>query len=57
MPRIIGVQGYRLSTSYTENSTVPKKKGEESNLADGILVPNPPRTREIVEAVNKQVEK
>lgn len=50
MPRIIGVQGYSCQPVYRELYGT-EEKGEESNLADGILVPNPPRTREIVEAV------
>ncbi len=51
MPRFIAVQGTSVAPLYEEvhgelpSSTLP------SDLADGIMVPNPPRLRELKEAV------
>lgn len=49
-PRLIAVQGYSCQPVYREMHG-HEAKGEESTLADGIMVYSPPRTREIVEVV------
>lgn len=52
VPGIIGVQGYSVQPVYRElygKST----SGESSELADGIMVENPPRLNEIVEYMVK----
>ncbi|MEM1618426.1 MAG: pyridoxal-phosphate dependent enzyme [Desulfurococcaceae archaeon] len=46
-PVFIGVQGYSCQTVY-EAMYGEHVEGEESTLADGIMVVNPPRTSEIV---------
>ncbi|WFO75363.1 pyridoxal-phosphate dependent enzyme [Desulfurococcaceae archaeon MEX13E-LK6-19] len=48
----IGVQGYSCQPVY-EALHGHKAKGEDSSLADGIMVPNPPRLSEIVEIIKK----
>ncbi|MEM4717890.1 MAG: pyridoxal-phosphate dependent enzyme [Desulfurococcaceae archaeon] len=49
-PRLIGVQGYSCQPVY-ETLKGEKNIGEESNLADGILVENPPRRVEIADTI------
>jgi len=52
MPRFIAVQGYSTQPVH-EALKGFKSPGEESTLADGIMVPNPPRLSEIVEALQR----
>lgn len=52
MPRFIGVQGYSTQPVYKAFKGVTQP-GEDSSLADGIMVPNPPRLNEIVNALHK----
>jgi len=52
MPRIIGVQGYSVQPVNVALKGV-ETPGEESWLADGIMVPNPPRLAEIVDAIRE----
>lgn len=49
-PKIIGVQGYSCQPVY-EAMYKRREEGEDSSLADGIMVANPPRVGEIVEKV------
>lgn len=51
-PIFIGVQGYSCQTVY-EAMYGEHVDGEDSTLADGIMVVNPPRTSEIVENLRK----
>lgn len=50
VPVFIGVQGYSCQPVYA-TMYGEEQPGEESTLADGIMVTNPPRTREIVEGL------
>lgn len=50
VPVFIGVQGYSCQPVYASMYGV-EQPGEESTLADGIMVANPPRTSEIVEGL------
>jgi threonine synthase len=50
MPRFIGVQGYNVQPVY-EALKGYKEAGEDSSLADGIMVRNPPRLQEIIEKI------
>ncbi len=52
MPRVIGVQGYSVQPVSVALKGV-ETPGEDSSLADGIMVPNPPRLGEIVEAIKE----
>ncbi|ADV65581.1 threonine synthase [Desulfurococcus mucosus] len=52
MPRFIAVQGYSTQPVHKAFKGV-EQPGEESTLADGIMVPNPPRLEEIVEALRR----
>ena len=45
-PRIIGVQGYSCQPVYRALYGV-EEKGEDSTLADGVMVYNPPRAGEV----------
>ena len=49
-PRIITVQGYSCQPVY-EAMYGNRVEGEDSSLADGILVHNPPRINEIIEKI------
>lgn len=51
-PIVIGVQGYSCQPIY-EAMYGTRSEGEESTLADGIMVANPPRTSEIVNSLRK----
>ncbi len=51
MPQIIGVQGYSVHPVYRE--LYGRSHKGSSNLADGIMVPNPPRLTEIVSLIKK----
>ena len=50
VPRIIGVQGYSCQPAYRALYG-REELGEDSTLADGILVANAPRAREVAEKV------
>ena len=52
VPRVIAVQGYSTQPVYTAmyGGSLP---GEPSTLADGIMVSNPPRLAEIVDAIKR----
>lgn len=52
VPTPIGVQGYSVQPVY-EELYGKSLKGENSDLADGILVPNPPRKKEIAEKIKR----
>jgi threonine synthase len=52
MPKIIGVQGYSTQPVYRALRG-SEAVGEESTLADGIMVQNPPRLNEIVEVLKR----
>ena len=52
IPRVIAVQGYSVQPVYVtvHGESLP---GEPSTLADGILVPNPPRLGEIASVIKR----
>ncbi|WP_440059972.1 threonine synthase [Thermogladius sp. 4427co] len=52
MPKIIGVQGYSVQPVSIALKGI-ETPGEASDLADGIMVPNPPRLTEIVDAIRE----
>ncbi|ADI32672.1 pyridoxal-phosphate dependent enzyme [Staphylothermus hellenicus] len=52
VPKPVVVQGYSVQPVY-EKLYGKKIGGEESDLADGIMVPNPPRINEILEYMGK----
>jgi threonine synthase len=52
VPRIIAVQGYSVQPVYMALYG-RRAEGEESTLADGIMVSNPPRLNEIVDTIRK----
>lgn len=49
-PTLIGVQGYSAQPVY-EKMYGRREAGESSDLADGIMVSNPPRINDIIEAI------
>ncbi len=51
VPRIVAVQGYSNPPIYRAFYGREPDRAGDSRLADGILVPNPPRLAEIVEAL------
>jgi threonine synthase len=51
IPRLVAVQGYSNPPVYRAFYGREPERGGDSSLADGILVPNPPRLSEIVEAL------
>ncbi len=51
-PFFVGVEGVSVTPIYNRLYGKPVVKGE-STLADGVMVPNPPRTNEIVEVLRK----
>ncbi len=51
-PLFIGVEGVSVTPIYEELYGKPSITGD-STLADGVMVPNPPRTREIVDVLRK----
>ena len=51
-PLLIGVEGISVTPIYDELYGKPSITGD-STLADGVMVPNPPRTREIVDVLRK----
>ncbi|MCX8199358.1 MAG: pyridoxal-phosphate dependent enzyme [Sulfolobales archaeon] len=52
LPTIIGVQGVSIRPVYEAIHGVVEIKGD-SSIADGIMVPNPPRLNEIASAITK----
>ncbi|MEZ0394701.1 MAG: pyridoxal-phosphate dependent enzyme [Desulfurococcaceae archaeon] len=52
MPRLFAVQGYSVQPLAKALKGM-EIKGEASDLADGIMVPNPPRLQEIARAVSE----
>lgn len=52
MPVFFAVQGYSAQPVFKEFKGY-EQPGEESNLADGIMVPKVPRLKEIVDALKK----
>lgn len=52
LPRLIGVQGYSCQPVY-EVLHGKRIEGEDSSLADGIMVYNPPRVNEIAEKIDR----
>ncbi|MCY0867929.1 MAG: pyridoxal-phosphate dependent enzyme [Desulfurococcus sp.] len=52
IPHFIAVQGYSVQPVYRA-LTGEVAQGEESTLADGIMVPNPPRLQEIADVIRK----
>ncbi len=50
MPIPIAVQGYSVQSIYRAFKGF-EKSGEESTLAEGIAVPDPPRLKEVVKAI------
>lgn len=52
VPKPVVVQGYSVQPVY-EKLYGEKIAGEESDLADGIMVPEPPRINEILEYIGK----
>lgn len=52
VPKFIGVQGYSAQPVFKSFKGYGVE-GEDSSLADGIMVSSPPRLREIVECVRK----
>ncbi|MEZ0289556.1 MAG: pyridoxal-phosphate dependent enzyme [Sulfolobales archaeon] len=52
MPRLVGVQGYSAQPVY-EKLYGSKAVGEDSSLADGIMVQNPPRLSEIIDIIRR----
>ncbi len=52
IPGFIGVQGYSVQPVF-KNMYGYEKEGESSDLADGIMVVNPPRLHEILEYLRK----
>lgn len=52
VPKPVIVQGYSVQPVY-ERLTGERIAGEESSLADGVMVPNPPRIDEIVGYLKK----
>ncbi|MEM0380617.1 MAG: pyridoxal-phosphate dependent enzyme [Desulfurococcaceae archaeon] len=55
MPRFIAVQGYSVQPVFSSIKGY-SIEGEDSDLADGIMVPNPPRLIEIVDYLKKYGE-
>jgi len=52
VPIPIGVQGYSVQPVYRTLYS-REEAGEDSSLADGIMVPNPPRLAEIAESIKR----
>jgi threonine synthase len=51
VPKLVAVQGYSNPPLYRAFYGREPGAGRDSSLADGIMVPNPPRLGEVVEAV------
>ncbi|MCD6085086.1 MAG: pyridoxal-phosphate dependent enzyme [Desulfurococcales archaeon] len=51
IPKIIAVQGTSVAPLYEEVHGSPPSTTTSSDLADGIMVPNPPRLKELKETV------